>query len=196
MAGRRPTRGDAMPTETMQGSANGTSTSTNQAPERLAEAATGILDQAGRTATSQASATMTRAGETLEQVARAVRESGTQLRQDRPEIAGIADTVAERVEQASTYLREHDAQEVFAEAERFARRQPALVVGGGLAIGLVIGRLLRSGAEGSSGYMSQSGARGSSRWYPESSAATNPGSSYGTGYGGTDDRVSGGTGSA
>src|SRR5215212_10168648 len=185
-----------MPTDTMRGT-NGKSTSTGQSPERLQDAASGVMDQAARTATTQASMTMTKAGDTLDQVARAVRESGTQLRQDRPEIAGFTDTVADRVEQASMYLRQHDAQDLFAEAERFARRQPALVVGGGLVAGLILGRILRSGAEPGTRQFAGQYGYGSTGWYPESTAGSSPGAGYGTGYGGTYDRTAtvGSTGS-
>ena len=199
-----------MPSDTMQTS-NGGMGSTGQSPERLTQAASGVLDQAGRTAETQASRTMDKAGEALDQVARAVRDSGNQLRQERPEIAGIADTAAEKVEQVSAYLREHDAREVFSEAERFARRQPALVVGGGLALGLVIGRLLRSGAEpqqgqgsqgydqgqgGMRGYMSggSADATGQSGWYGGTNGGSTPGNGYGTGYGTAYDAGTGGLG--
>jgi ElaB/YqjD/DUF883 family membrane-anchored ribosome-binding protein len=182
-----------MSTDTMDRSTNGTSTSSGQRPERLQDAASGIIDQASRTASSQASRTMSRAGDTLEQVARAVRESGSQMRQERPEIAGVADTVATRVEQASTYLREHDAQEVRAEAERFARRQPALVVAGGLVAGLVIGRLLRSGAEpGMSHDRRQLATNPTSDWRQASVGTTSPGSGYGTGFGASQAQATGG----
>jgi ElaB/YqjD/DUF883 family membrane-anchored ribosome-binding protein len=178
-----------MPTETMPGSANGTSMSRDEGPERLQEAASGILDQASRTATTQASRTVSRAGETLEQVARVVRDSGNQLRDERPEVAEIAETVAQRVEQASSYLRQHDAQQLLNDAERIARRQPALVVGGGLLAGLLLGRLLRSGAEpdtnGSAGR--QGAMSASSDWSTAASASSMPSGGYGTGYGATYD---------
>lgn len=199
-----------MPSDTMQTSTDGMSSS-GQSPERLTQAASGVLDQAGRTAETQASRTMDKAGEALEQVARAVRDSGNQLREQRPEIAGIADTAAEKVEQVSTYLRQHDAREVISEAERFARRQPALVVGGGLALGVIIGRLLRSGAEpqqgqSSSGYdQGRGGMRGylaggtsdptgQSGWYGGTNGGSTPGNGYGTGYGTAYDAGTGGLG--
>jgi len=174
----------------------------DQSPERLQQAATGIVDKAGRTAERQASVSMSRAGDTLESVARAVRQSGTQLRSERPEFADVAELAARRVEDASTYLRTHDAREVLDEAERIARRQPALVIGGGLLMGLVVGRLLRSGAEpASSGRMAAraggAGAYRSAAWTggtatPTASSrvstsrpagTTTVGSGYGTGYG-------------
>jgi len=191
-----------MQTDSIQTSSNGNGTSQSSSPERLQDAASGILDQAGRTAETQASKTMDKASETLEQVARAVRESGNQLRTERPEIAGFADTAAQRVEQASTYLRQHDAREVVAEAERIARRQPVLVVGGGLLLGLALGRFLRSGAEPMNNTTGrQFGAGGATGWsggtadqYPteyagstlssrSAGASSSPSSGYGTGYG-------------
>lgn len=119
--------------------------------ERLQDAASGLIDQAGRTAETQASRTMTKAGETLDQVARAVREAGSGLRGERPEIAEFADTAAGRVEEAAQYLRVHDAGELIDEATRFARQQPVLVVGGALLAGLAIGRLLKSSTSMGSG---------------------------------------------
>jgi len=123
-------------------------TTTNRTAEgdRLQQAATGLADQASRTAEAQASNMMTKAGETLEQVARAVRDAGEGIRQERPEIAGIADTTAQRMQDASTYLRDHEAREVIDAAQEFARKQPAVIVAGGLALGLLAGRFLRSGA--------------------------------------------------
>jgi ElaB/YqjD/DUF883 family membrane-anchored ribosome-binding protein len=116
-----------------------------QEGDRLQKAATGLADQATRTAEAQASNMMTKAGETLEQVARVIRESGQSLREERPEIAGMADTTAQRVQEASTYLREHEAREVIDSVQDYARRQPAVIIAGGLALGLLAGRFLRSG---------------------------------------------------
>jgi hypothetical protein len=57
----------------------------------------------------------------------------------------MADTAAQRVQEASTYLREHEAREVIDSVQDYARRQPAMVIAGGLALGLLAGRFLRSG---------------------------------------------------
>jgi ElaB/YqjD/DUF883 family membrane-anchored ribosome-binding protein len=138
--------GDTSQTTTGATGTGATSTGKTQ-PEgdRLEQAATGLADQATRTAEAQASNMMTKAGETLDQVARAIRDAGQGIRQERPEIADIADTTAQRVQDASTYLREHDAREVIDSVQDYARRQPAVIVAGGLALGLLAGRFLRSG---------------------------------------------------
>jgi len=113
-------------------------------PDRIQDAATGLIDQAGKTAEAQASSVMMQAGETLEQLAKAVRDAGNGVRSERPEIAGIASTAADQVDRAAGYLRQHDAGDAVNAATDFARRQPALVVGGALIAGLALGRFLRS----------------------------------------------------
>jgi ElaB/YqjD/DUF883 family membrane-anchored ribosome-binding protein len=138
-----------------------------QEGDRLQQAATGLADQASRTAEAQASNMMTKAGETLDQVARAIRDAGQGLREERPEIAGMADTTAQRIQDASTYLREHEAREVMGSVQEYARRQPAVVIAGGLALGLLAGRFLRSGTQpqmGASGTRSNTMSGGTRDW--------------------------------
>ena len=122
---------------------------TNGSPkgQELQEAATGLMEQAARTADAQASTTMTRVGETLETLATHIREAGQELRADQPQVAGLIDTAAERVDGAAAYLRDRDASEALQNLQRIARSQPALVIGAGLAAGLIAGRILRGGAE-------------------------------------------------
>jgi len=72
-------------------------------------------------------------------------DAGSGLRETQPEIANLVGTAADRVSEAATYLRDHNASEALDHVQQLARRQPALVVGGGLALGLVLGRLLRTG---------------------------------------------------
>ncbi len=126
-----------------------TSGGVNGSPQgqQLQEAASGLFEQATRTADAQASTTMTRVGETLETVATHIRSAGEELRGSQPQIAGFIDTAAEQVDGAATYLRERDASEALEGIQRVARRQPVLVIGAGLAAGLIVGRLLRGGAE-------------------------------------------------
>jgi hypothetical protein len=120
-----------------------------------------------------------------------VRDAGEGVREDRPEIAGVADTAAEQVEKASRYMREHDAREVMEAAQDVARRQPLAVVAGGLALGLVVGRFLRStgGAASRSSFRGYGDAGRSTAGYGgtgsgaarSSAAAEYTGSGYGNG---------------
>ena len=122
-------------------------------PQRLADAAGDIAAQATSVAEQRASSTMTQVGDTIEHVARAVRNTADQLRNDQPQLANFADTAAERAEGAAQFLRQHEASEVLDEVQDFARRQPAVVVGAGLALGLLVGRAIKSaGPSGQHGF--------------------------------------------
>jgi hypothetical protein len=116
----------------------------DQESTRLADAARNVADQAGQTVEAQASTTMDQVATTIEEVARAIRRAGEELRQDQPQIASVADTAAGQVERAARYLESHEPREVFDTIQESARRQPALVIGAGIAVGLVLGRLLRT----------------------------------------------------
>ena len=166
-----------------------TSGGVNGSPQgqQLQEAATGLMEQAARTADAQASTTMTQVGDTLQKVATHIRQAGEELRGEQPQVAGFIDAAAERVDDAATYLRERDASEALENVQRFARNQPALVIGAGLAAGLVIGRILRGGAEAAGGGKSEQGYRDQYRGAYASSGSRKSGyssSAYGaTGYG-------------
>ena len=116
----------------------------DQEGSRLADAARNVADQAGQTVEAPASTTMDQIATTIEEVARAIRRAGEELRQEQPQIASVADTAAGQVERAAMYLESHEPREVFDSIQESARRRPALVIGAGIAIGLVLGRLLRT----------------------------------------------------
>jgi hypothetical protein len=78
-------------------------------------------------------------------IADALRRTTEHLRsEDQERIAGITDTVARQVDQVANYLRSKDAMAMRADLENLARRQPALVLGGALILGLVGARFLKS----------------------------------------------------
>ena len=146
-------------------------------PQRLADAAGDIAEEATSVAEHRASSAMTQVGDTIDQVARAVRNTGEQLRSDQPQLAGLADTAAEQAEQAAQFLRQNDARDVLDEVQDFARRQPAVIVGAGLALGLLVGRAIKSaGPSGPSRYQGARRHSGNGR-------AANGRSGYDAGYG-------------
>jgi ElaB/YqjD/DUF883 family membrane-anchored ribosome-binding protein len=74
-----------------------------------------------------------------------LRSVGDELRnrgQDQP--ARLADQLADRVEQAADYLKNNGADRVLNDLEAFGRRRPWVVIAGGLAVGFVGSRLLKS----------------------------------------------------
>lgn len=114
----------------------------DQVQEKVGDATGKVKEQA----TSQVSSQKDRAAEGLGNVAQAIRQTGDQLRQN-DQVAPVAqytDQLAQGVEMVSNYLRDHSVSDILGEVERFARREPALFLGGALTLGLLGGRFLRS----------------------------------------------------
>jgi hypothetical protein len=78
-------------------------------------------------------------------IADALRRTTEHLRsEDQQRIAGLTETVARQIEQVSDYLRNKDARAMRQDLENLARRQPAVMLGGELVLGLIGARFLKS----------------------------------------------------
>ena len=147
---------DAPSTSTSDTGRSRTSTreSTSSSGDRLQDAASSVADRVADTAQQQVGSKVEsqlgRGADVLGQVSQAIRQSGEQLRSEQPQIASFADTAAEQVDRASQYLRQTDYQGLVRGAEDFARRQPAVFLGGALALGLVASRFLKASPSGGS----------------------------------------------
>jgi ElaB/YqjD/DUF883 family membrane-anchored ribosome-binding protein len=59
-------------------------------------------------------------------------------------VTGTAATkLADGMEKTSGYLREHDTQEIMEDVDRYIREHPTQAIIGAVAVGFVIGRMLR-----------------------------------------------------
>lgn len=107
--------------------------------------ASDVAVQAGRTAKSQLAAQKDRAAEGLGGVAHALRLTGRQLEsRDELGVTGLIDRAADSVDAVAWYLRDRSFGELARDVERFARREPALFLGGAFVAGLIGGRFLKS----------------------------------------------------
>ena len=87
-----------------------------------------------------------RMGGRIETLARALRRAGEDMRNEgEPRFADMTDRAAGRVERFGSYLENEDPRAMMSEIERSAREHPAYFVAGTFAVGLLIGRFLRSG---------------------------------------------------
>jgi hypothetical protein len=78
-------------------------------------------------------------------VAEALRRTTEHLRsEDQQRIAGLTEAVARQVDQVANYLRNKDARAMRVDLENLARRQPALVIGSALVLGLIGARFFKS----------------------------------------------------
>jgi uncharacterized membrane protein len=109
------------------------------------EAARSLADQVKQGASERLESQKTRASDNIAGVARAFRDTSSTLRQDdQAAIAGYVTQAAEQLDRVATYLQQRDIQDLLGEAERFARRQPALFVGAAFGLGFLASRFLKS----------------------------------------------------
>jgi hypothetical protein len=144
-----------------------------------------MADKAGDMAASQASTQKDRAAEQLSGIASAFGEVGQKLRDsDQGKVADYADMAADQIRHFSDQLQQKDVRELMSDVEGFARRQPAVFLGGAFALGLLGARFLKSSSP-----TSESGQLTRSTGY-QGSYSRSPYARYGTrnftpGYGST-----------
>lgn len=130
---------------------------------------------------TQANTGVEAATDRLQHVAQAVRQTSQTLReQEQPQIATLAEKAAEQVERASGYFAGKDVRQLVGEVERVARREPVLFVAGGLTLGLIAARLLKSTPpSGGSSSSSRAMQTYSTPTYPSGMSTYEMGSGYG-----------------
>jgi hypothetical protein len=145
-----------------------------------------MIDRMKERATTQLSNQKDKATDGLGSVAQVVRQGTQQLRDQHHEtIAGYVERAADQIDRFSQQLRDKDINELFDDAQRLARRRPAVFIGSAFALGVIGARFLKSSSrsehddtrsEGSS-YQSgasreRSGVYGSSVYSSESNVGT------------------------
>jgi hypothetical protein len=116
-----------------------------QAADHAREQAGQVGERIQQTAREQIDQRSTQAGEKVSSLASDLRNVGDRLRIDGNEGgARIADQVAERAERAGSYLNDADGTRILSDVEDLGRRQPWLVLAGGIGVGLVAARFLKA----------------------------------------------------
>jgi ElaB/YqjD/DUF883 family membrane-anchored ribosome-binding protein len=112
---------------------------------QTADKAGEVLDQAKQQIAPQVESQKERIAGNLDTTASALRQTGEQLRsQDQAAVAQYLDRGADRIQQMAGYLRERQLTDLLADAEGFARRQPAMFLGAAFSLGLLAARFLKS----------------------------------------------------
>ena len=125
------------------------STAQSGAVEQTKQKAQDLAGQAQQKATQRVESGLAKgksqAAETLNTVAQSLVISGQQLRERNQQgVSRFVDQAADRVQRVSNYLQKTDLSEIVDSAEQFARRRPALFLGGAFALGLLGARFLKS----------------------------------------------------
>jgi hypothetical protein len=127
--------------------------------------ANGIVDQAKQTVANVASDAKAGVGAQLEQridrakeagvekaetVSEALRDAGGKLDGTGP-LPELAEKAAAGIENLARFIENKSVGDLFTGIDRFARREPALFLGGAVALGIVAGRFLKSSSRRSAG---------------------------------------------
>jgi uncharacterized protein YjbJ (UPF0337 family) len=116
-----------------------------QVAEQAQQAAGQVANQARQQVSSRVAGQKDRAADGLTSLAHALRQTSQQLReQDQQTITGYVEGAASQVERISNYLKQNDLGGLIDDVEQFARRQPALFLGGTFVLGLLGARFLKS----------------------------------------------------
>ena len=81
-------------------------------------------------------------------VAQALRKTSTKLKEPGP-LPTMADRAADTIDEIAEFINKRTLRDVVGSVEGFARREPAMFIGGALAAGLVAARFLKSSGAGS-----------------------------------------------
>jgi hypothetical protein len=104
-----------------------------------------VVTHARKSAENQISGGKDRIAEGLGSVAKAIRHTGEELRsKDEAGLTEYVTRAAAQVETASEYLKDRSLSEVLEDVGSFARREPAMFLGGAFVLGLIGGRFLKS----------------------------------------------------
>jgi hypothetical protein len=111
-----------------------------EAQDALRHAGDMVTDQARRTAEEAKAA----GGSQIAEVSRAVHKAAEELSQGLPQAAGFIHAAADRLDRASSALRERSVEGLVSDFNSFARRQPAAAFAGSVLAGFALSRFLKS----------------------------------------------------
>jgi hypothetical protein len=113
--------------------------------DQVVDQAKSTFQQARDRASSSLGESKGQLSEQVRNIAETLRRTSEHLRsEDQQRIAGLTDTVARQVEQVADYLSNKDARAMRQDLENLARRQPAVMIGGALVLGLIGARFFKS----------------------------------------------------
>jgi len=136
------------------------------------DATAGVVGQAQEAVQPQIESQKDKAVGQLGGLAEAVRQTGRQLHErNQHGLAGVIEQSARRVDRLASYLDQRDLGQLVDDVEQYSRREPAMFIGGALALGFIASRFLKSSRERA--YQNQYQSRGSDYSAYRSSAYSN-----------------------
>jgi hypothetical protein len=126
--------------------------------DQVVDQAKSGLRKARQGATSSLVESRNQFAEQIGAVSRALRRTSEHLRsEDQQRVAGLTETAARQADRVADYLRTFNPRTTRDDLESLARRQPALVLGGAFALGLLGARFFKSSRRRDGGNQTNSG---------------------------------------
>jgi len=107
----------------------------------------GLLDGMKQKVTSRVDEQKNRAADGLGGIADVIRTAGNELRGENEALASYVDMASDQMRRFADQIRERGVADMMDDVGQFARRRPALFIGGAFLVGLGIARFLKSSAE-------------------------------------------------
>lgn len=129
--------------------ADAASSAFEETREKVSHGAKSVVEEAKERSTSAIHRSKHNLATQISDVAAAIKHSGDELQQSEnveDTIAHYAKNAGDKIQNVANYLEDKDVGEMLRDVEGFARRQPALFVGGAVALGLLAARFVRSSA--------------------------------------------------
>jgi hypothetical protein len=110
-------------------------------------ASPGILGGIKQNVTSRVDEQKNRAADGLGGIANVIRNAGNELRTENEALASYVDAASDQLRRFADQIRQKGVADMLDDVHSFARRRPALFMGGAFLVGLGIARFLKSSAE-------------------------------------------------
>jgi ABC-type transporter Mla subunit MlaD len=116
-----------------------------QLVNQVQEQAGAVAQQVQGQARSQLSEQKDQVANSLSGLAQSARQIGDQMRQSgQAPLAHYADATANQIQQTADYLHNRTISQLIGDIEDFARRQPAVFIAGGVVLGMLAARFIKS----------------------------------------------------
>jgi hypothetical protein len=109
-------------------------------------ASSGLLGGIQQRVTSRVDEQKNRAADGLGGIADVIRNASNELRNENETLAGYVDQASDQMRRIADQIRERGVGDMMDDVSRFARRRPALFIGGAFLVGIGIARFLKSSA--------------------------------------------------
>jgi hypothetical protein len=107
----------------------------------------GVLGGIQQRVTSRVDEQKNRAADGLGGIANAIRTAGNELRGENEALAQYVDMASDQLRKFADTIRQRGVADMMDDVNRFARRNPAVFIGGALLVGIGVARFLKASAD-------------------------------------------------